>query len=100
MSLSVSCSAQSLIVSDRRQKSGRLRGHEYVLRHILLNRIYLLDIAKVIDIFLSLDLNFESQALDGFVVLTVEKVDPNAASVVSQSFLLKDKHQVNLACPG
>ena len=71
-----------------------------MLRHILLSRIYLLDIAKVTDIFLSLDINFESQALDGFVVLTVEKVDPNAASVVSQSFLLKEKHQVNLAFPG
>jgi hypothetical protein len=40
------------------------------------------DIAKVTDIFLSLDVSFEAQALDGFVVLTVEKVDPAATHVV------------------
>jgi hypothetical protein len=40
------------------------------------------DIAKVTDIFLHLDANFEEKILDGFVVLTVQKIDPAASQLV------------------
>ena len=41
------------------------------------------DQAKVVDIYLKLDADFDRHVLDGFVTLTVEKVDKAATHVVS-----------------
>jgi hypothetical protein len=41
------------------------------------------DEAKVVDVFLKLDADFERQVLDGSVTLTIEKVKPEATHVVS-----------------
>jgi hypothetical protein len=53
--------------------------------HILIVTYYLsfLDIAKVVNISLNLDVNFEKEILEGFVILTIQKVDPAATEVVS-----------------
>ena len=42
------------------------------------------DEAKVNDVFLKLDVDFDPKALDGSVTLTVEKVKPEAMHVVSE----------------
>ena len=41
------------------------------------------DEAKVTDVFLKLDVDFDRNVLDGSVTLTVEKVKPEATHVVS-----------------
>ena len=45
--------------------------------------ILLSDEAKVTDVFLKLDVDFDRHVLDGSVTLTVEKVKPEATHVVS-----------------
>ena len=42
------------------------------------------DEAKVTDVFLKLDADFDRKVLDGSVTLTVEKVKPEATHVVSE----------------
>jgi hypothetical protein len=44
------------------------------------------DIAKVTNIFLKLDLDFEVKILKGYVVLSVQKIDPDASLVVRTDF--------------
>ena len=48
------------------------------------NCINLSDEAKVTDVFLKLDVDFNRKVLDGSVTLTVEKVKPEATHVVSE----------------
>ena len=44
-----------------------------------------IDEAKVTDVFLKLDLNFDRKVLDGSVTLTIEKVRPEATHVLLDS---------------
>ena len=44
---------------------------------------FLADEAKVTDVLLKLDVDFDRKVLDGSVTLTVEKVKPEATHVVS-----------------
>ena len=40
------------------------------------------DIAKITHVNLFLEVNFEKEVLEGFAVLTIEKVDPNATEII------------------
>ena len=53
------------------------------------------DEAKVTDVFLKLDVDFDRNVLDGSVTLTVEKVKPEATHVVSYYLIFINKHGRN-----
>ena len=56
------------------------------------------DEAKVTDVFLKLDVDFDRHDLDGSVTLTVEKVKPEATHVVSQILVHSAAQEIFYFC--